>query len=241
MDPAKLQPHHERARRRGVDPVVYWLARAVVQPVSHVYFRMTRSGREHVPATGPVILAANHRSFLDPFLIGLVTRRPIAYVAKQELFAHPVAGRLLGALGAFPVARGTADREMVETARTILARGGCVLVFPEGTRTRPGPLGRPRRGVGRLALESGAPVVPVATIGTEAVRRGWRIRPHRVRIRLGPPLRFPRIADPSPQAAAEATERIWARVEAEWERLGGATRPVAAREQAEIPTAPAPV
>jgi len=78
---------------------------------------------------------------------------------------------------------------MMASAREILARGDCVLIFPEGTRVRPGSLGRPKRGVGRLALETGAPVVPVAVIGTEAVRRGWRIRPHKVRIRCGRPLR----------------------------------------------------
>jgi glycerol-3-phosphate dehydrogenase (NAD(P)+) len=233
MDPATLKRHHERARDGGVDPVVYWVARSFVQPVAHVYFRMRRLGREHVPAEGPVIFAANHRSFLDPFVIGTVTRRPIYYVAKKELFRNPVVGRLLGALGAFPVDRGTGDTEMAETARAILARGGCVLMFPEGTRRRPGPLGRPRRGVGRMALESGAPVVPVATIGTEAVRRGWRIRPHRVTIRLGPPLTFPRTPEPSAELTAEATDRIWARVALLWERLGGA--PAAAAAQPSVP------
>ena len=143
-----------------------------------------------------MIFAANHRSFLDPFVIGTVPRRPIYYVAKKELFRNRVVGRLLGALGAFPVDRGAGDTEMLATANAILARGDGVLMFPEGTRLRPGPLGRPRRGVGRLALETGAPVVPVAVIGTEAVRRGWRIRPHRVRIRVGAPLAFPRPSTP---------------------------------------------
>ncbi len=92
---------------------------------------------------------------------------------------------VLSALGAFPVDRGAGDDDMIETAKAILARGDIVLIFPEGTRIRPGSLGQPKRGVGRLALETGAPVVPVAVIGTEAVRRGWRIRPHKVRIRAG--------------------------------------------------------
>jgi glycerol-3-phosphate dehydrogenase (NAD(P)+) len=97
-------------------------------------------------------------------------------------------------------------------------------MFPEGTRVRPGSLGRPRRGVGRLALESGAPVVPVAVIGTEAVRRGWRIRPHRVRIRAGRALRFPRVERPSPALAGAVTDRIWPCVELQWEWLGGLPR-----------------
>ena len=212
---------HKRTRDKGANRLVYWLARAILQPFFHVYFRLGRIGREHIPVEGPVILASNHRSFLDPFVIGTMVRRPMYYVAKKELFAPWPVAWMLSALGAFPVDRGASDEEMIETARALLARGEIVLMFPEGTRTRPGPLGRPRRGVGRLALETGAPVVPVAVIGSEAVRRGWRIRPHKVRIRAGRELRFPRALRPSPALAGAVTDRIWPCVMLQWESLGG--------------------
>jgi 1-acyl-sn-glycerol-3-phosphate acyltransferase len=212
---------HARHRDRGVNPLVYWLVRAVFQPVFHLYFRMSRIGREHVPESGPVIFASNHRSFLDPFVIATITRRPMYYVAKEELFRQRLIAWFLNALGAFPVRRGQGDADMFETAKAILDRGDAVLIFPEGTRTRPGALGRPRRGVGRLALATGAPVVPVAVIGTEAIRNGWRFRPHKVRIRVGRPLTFPQVANPSPQLAAAVTDRIWPNVMLQWEWLGG--------------------
>jgi glycerol-3-phosphate dehydrogenase (NAD(P)+) len=214
---------HRRARERGVNPILYWLVRAILQPAFHVYFRLSRVGREHVPQTGPVIFAANHRSFLDPFVIATMARRPLYYVAKKELFRNRLQGWLLNSLGAFPVDRGNGDRDTIETATAILARGDAVLIFPEGTRVRPGPPGRPKRGVGRLALETGAPVVPIAVIGTTDVRRGWRIRPRKIRIRAGRPLTFPRVADPSRELAAAVTERIWPCVMLQWEWLGGAT------------------
>jgi glycerol-3-phosphate dehydrogenase (NAD(P)+) len=191
------------------------------QPFFQIYFRMTRIGREHIPASGPVIIAANHRSFLDPFVIATMARRPMYYVAKKELFVKRWQGWFLNALGAFPVDRGASDAESIATAEAILARGDIVLIFPEGTRTRPGPLGKAKRGVGRLALETGAPVVPVAVIGTEAIRRGWRIRPHKVRIRAGRPLRFPQVREPSPELAHAVTERIWPCVMLQWEWLEG--------------------
>ena len=212
---------HSRAREQGANPLVYWLVRAVLQPFFHIYFRLSRIGREHLPADGPVIIAANHRSFLDPFVIATMARRPMYYVAKQEMFTSAWRSWVLNALGAFPVQRGVGDAEMIETARAILARGDILLMFPEGTRTRPGALGNPRRGVGRLALETGAPVVPVAVIGTEDVRRGWRIRPRKVRIRAGRALRFPRVEAASPALAGAVTNRIWPCVMLQWEWLGG--------------------
>ena len=212
---------HERARNRGVNPIVYWLVRVTFQPFFLIYFRMQRLGREHIPRRGPVILAANHRSFLDPFVIATMARRPMYYVAKKELFARRWQAWVLNALGAFPVDRGAADTDTIRTAKEILARGDIVLIFPEGTRVRPGALGMPHRGVGRLALETGAPVVPVAVIGTEAVRRGWRVRPHKVRIRAGRALRFPQVVDPSPALARAVTDRIWPCVMLQWEWLGG--------------------
>ncbi|HEY7074791.1 MAG TPA: lysophospholipid acyltransferase family protein [Solirubrobacteraceae bacterium] len=218
---AELNRLHERARTRGVNPIVYWITRAIIQPFFHLYFRLSRIGRENIPTTGGVIFASNHRSFLDPFIIGVLTRRPVYYVAKSEIFKNPLVAWFVSSLGAFPVRRGAGDPDMMETARAILERGECVLIFPEGTRTRPGSLARPKRGVGRLALETGAPVVPVALIGTEAVRKGWRIRPKKVRARIGRPLTFPKVDPVSPQLAAAVTDRIWPNVMLQWEWLGG--------------------
>jgi glycerol-3-phosphate dehydrogenase (NAD(P)+) len=216
-----LAGFRERSLRRGVNPLVYWPLRAILVPAFLIYLRMQRVGREHLPRSGPLLLAANHRSFLDPFVIGTLVRRPVYYMAKRELFEKRWQAWILNALGAFPVDRGAGDRDAMQTARAILERGDCVVVFPEGTRMRPGPLGEPRRGIGRLALETGAPVAPVAVLGSDAVRRGWRIRPRKVRLRVGRPLRYPTVENCSPALAGAVTDRIWACISLQWEWLGG--------------------
>jgi glycerol-3-phosphate dehydrogenase (NAD(P)+) len=168
-----------------------------------------------------VVLAANHRSFLDPFAIGCCLPRPIYFFAKQEMFRHPIMGWILNCMGAFPIRRGGSDEESMETALALLDRGDAVVIFPEGTRIKAGSLAKPKRGVGRLALQSGAPVVPVAVAGSGRARAGWRIRPVKVHVRCGPPLTFPRVERPSPFLAGEVTERIWPCVGLQWEWLGG--------------------
>ncbi len=220
-----LEDFRERALQRGVNPVLYWTLRAILVPFFLVYFRLRRVGREHLPRSGPLLLAANHRSFLDPFVIGALVRRPVYYLAKRELFEPRWQAWVLNALGAFPVDRGAGDGAAMATARKILERGDCVVVFPEGTRIRRGPLAQPRRGIGRLALETGAPVAPVAVIGSDEVRRGWRIRPRKVSLRVGRPLRFPHVERCSPTLAAAVTDRIWACVSLQWDWLGGEQAP----------------
>ena len=206
--------------------VVYWLVRIPLQLFFWTYLRMSRIGREHFPKQGPAIIASNHRSFFDPFIIGTMARRPMYYMAKRELFElHPILSWLLISLGAFPVDRGSGDHDAIATAKRLLARGELVLIFPEGTRTRPGPLGRPRRGVGRLALETGAPVIPVAIIGTEAIRRGVRLRPRKVRVRAGAQLRVPHVEVATPSAAGTVADRVWACVSLQWAWLGGGVEP----------------
>jgi 1-acyl-sn-glycerol-3-phosphate acyltransferase len=142
LSPRPLALYHERTRRRGVNSFVYWPLRAVLKPAILLYFRLRRLGREHIPAGG-VILAANHRSFLDPFAIGCCNPRPIYFVAKQELFRNPLLGWILNCMGAFPVRRGESDDESVKTSLALLDRGEAIVIFPEGTRIRAGSLARP--------------------------------------------------------------------------------------------------
>jgi len=219
----RLLAYHEYTRKHGVNWPLYHLARLFLLPFFLAYFRLSRNGREHARVKGGLIVASNHRSFLDPFVIGacLPWMKPLNYVAKVELFERPWQGWVLSRLGAFPIRRGESDEDSVETARKVVERGGTVCIFPEGTRIRSGALASPKRGVGRLALQTGARVVPVAVIGSEHVRRGWRIRPRKVKIRLGKAMTFPVAEEPSPALAETVTARIWPNVQLQWEDMGG--------------------
>src|SRR3954453_17890225 len=237
----RFRRYHDYARRRGVNWLIYLVARGILQPAFLIWFRLSRTGREHFRGIkGGLIVASNHRSFLAPFVIGatLPWRRPMQYVAKVELFERRWQGWILSRVGAFPIRRGQSDETAMETAGIVLDRGGTICIFPEGTRIRSGSLATPKRGVGRLALETGASVVPVAVHGSEPVRRGWRVRPPRaqvrrgwrirprkVKLRVGRPMRFPRTENPSPALAATVTSRIWPNIELQWEWLGGAPTP----------------
>jgi glycerol-3-phosphate dehydrogenase (NAD(P)+) len=219
----RLHAYHAYTRAHSVNWPLYVLARAVLTPFLLLYLRLGRTGREYGRVNGGLIVAANHRSFLDPFAIGaaLPWRRPMNYVAKVELFERRWQGWLLSRLGAFPIRRGESDELAMTTARLAIERGGTVCIFPEGTRIRRGTLAAPKRGVGRLALQTGAPVVPTAVFGSEQVRRGWRIRPRQVRVRLGKAMTFPTVEEPSPPLAESVTARIWPNVLLQWEEMGG--------------------
>ncbi|MFI7602035.1 lysophospholipid acyltransferase family protein [Actinoplanes sp. NPDC049681] len=193
------------------------LARAMLVPVSRLMFRPVVEGRDHIPGDGPVILAANHLSFLDSFLIPLMAPRPVAFLAKAEYFTGTgIRGFLsrttLTAVNAIPVPRGThrAAQESLETALTVLKDGHAFGIHPEGSRSRDGRLYRGRTGVAWLALASGAPVVPVAVIGTDRVQPiGARLpRPGRVTVRFGEPIRFGPPAGSPGRARREATDQI---------------------------------
>lgn len=214
----RLERAHRRARGRGVSRPLYALVRVIVTPVLRLWCRLHVTGRQHVPKDGAAILAPNHKSFLDPFFIAVGARRHVRYMAKTELFRGPLAG-LLPRLGAFPVRRGEADAEAIATAKAILAQGGIVVVFPEGTRVDDAhELGSPHHGAGRLALETGAPIVPTAITGTDHLWFGPILRPRRVQLTFVAPLDPANVAG-RPDATTELVDReLWPTVQAEYER-----------------------
>ncbi|HEX6676114.1 MAG TPA: lysophospholipid acyltransferase family protein [Actinomycetes bacterium] len=187
----------------------YRAAGVVIRPLMRAWFRLRVEGAEHVPAGGPAILAANHRSNVDPVLLGAALRRPVSYMAKEELFVWPL-GTALRLIGQFPVRRGGADREALRQTEEVLARGGVLGLFPEGTRGA-GRFATVHAGLAYIVLRQQCPVLPVAMLGTERVRRRWGWLPFAapVRVVVGPPLDLP---DPGTgragrRAAAEALRR----------------------------------
>ncbi len=210
---------HRLAREKGVSRPLYVVVRALVVPCFRLWFRMRVSGAEHVPRKGAAIVAPNHKSFWDSFFIGICTKRHVRFMAKTELIEARY-GPLLVRLGAFPVRRGAADADALETARTILRQGGLLALFPEGTRVRdPESLGSPRRGAGRLALETGAPIVPAAISGTEDLFLGPLPKPRRVQVAFAEPIQVDEMAVTPEAASTLVDELLWPEVETEYGRL----------------------
>ena len=210
---------HRYAREEGTSKPVVKTVKGLAVPYMKLLYALKIDGPENIPDEGPVIIAPNHKSFWDAFFVAAATKRPIRFMGKSELFEGR-GGRMLIRLGAFPVRRGSSDEEAIETAREILRGGGLLALFPEGTRVRdPVELGKPHKGAARLALETGATIVPAAITGTEKLFAGPLPRPGRVRVSFGEPVRV-EAADPSPEAAGDLLEgKVWPEVERERERL----------------------
>jgi 1-acyl-sn-glycerol-3-phosphate acyltransferase len=202
---------HERSRTHEPD-WVYVLARVVVTPPSLLLYRARPIGAEHIPAAGPVILAPNHFSQWDHFFAGVFLRRRIRFMAKSQLFSNPVIEFIFRHGGAFPVRRGYHDEEAFTTAHAIIDHGGCLLMYPEGGRSRTGGLREPRPGVGRIALETGAPVIPVAIHGSLGVRRWRRLHFPKVTVHYGEPMTFDVVPRPTREQQLEAATQIFRRV-----------------------------
>jgi 1-acyl-sn-glycerol-3-phosphate acyltransferase len=181
----------------------------VLTPVAVLLYRDRAIGTENVPASGPAIIAPNHFSNLDHFFAGVYLRRKLRFMAKSQLFSNPILTYIFRVGGVFPVRRGYADQEAFITAHSILDQGGCVLIYCEGGRSRTGGLGEPRPGVGKLALESGDPVVPVAIHGSQGVRKWRKLRFPKVTVQFGEPITFDVVADPTREQQLDAAQRIF--------------------------------
>jgi 1-acyl-sn-glycerol-3-phosphate acyltransferase len=207
----EFDPYHERARR-GPAGWTYEPTRYFVVPYMVAAFRARAIGTENVP-NGPVILAPNHGSFMDHFFAGGFVRRRVRFMAKSQLFKPGVATYIFSHGGVFPVRRGHHDDEAFITAFQLLERGEAVVMYPEGGRSRTGEIApQAKPGVGRLALESGAPVVPLAILGSHQIRNWKRLQFPRVTVKFGTPFRFERVEHSTREQQQEVADYILDRI-----------------------------
>ena len=210
---------------RAHDPNwVYELVRLFSALYSYTFLRAHAVNAQNVPERGAVILAPNHFSFMDHFLLGIHLRRKVRFMGKSQLFRAPLAGVFMRG-GVFPVRRGGRDDEAFITAELILERGGVIGMYLEGGRSRTGELQRRAKpGIGRLALESGAPVVPVAIVGSQRIRNWKRLRFPSVTVEYGAPMSFPREMDPGRMRQQEVADAIFGQVRSIYDRRMQAER-----------------
>lgn len=206
--PAEYFTQYHRAARKGIG-WVYDAVRVILSLPTIVIYRARQIGVENVPLHGAAIVTPNHFSQMDHFFAAVFLRRKVQFMAKSQLFSNPVFNFIFKHGGVFPIRRGHDDREAFKTADTVLDRGGCVLMYAEGGRSRSGDLGEPKRGVGKLALETGVPVVPCAIHGSAGVRSWKRFRFPKVTIQYGEPLTFPQVDEPSREQQQEVANRVF--------------------------------
>jgi 1-acyl-sn-glycerol-3-phosphate acyltransferase len=193
--------------------IFYKFAWVLVVPILRLYTRMTVSGREHLPEHGAYILAPNHRSYLDTPFAGAIDWRRRRFMGKEEMWKNRQFGWIFSALGSFPVARGTADREALKQAIAVLEMGDPLVLFPEGER-KSGPTIKPLfDGAVYVAVKAGVPIVPIGIAGSERVMpKGAKfVYPRKVHVEIGPPIPPPRAPDGGrvPRSAyKECTEQL---------------------------------
>jgi 1-acyl-sn-glycerol-3-phosphate acyltransferase len=209
--PETFAEFHARVRDHGPE-WIYEVVRAVTTLGALMLFRGRGFGSEHVPE-GPVIIAPNHASFMDHFFCGAFVRRHIQFMAKSQMFGRGPLSWIYSHGGVFPVRRGHRDEDAFTTAFQILERGGVVGMYVEGGRSRTGTVGAEAKpGVGRLALESGAPVVPVAILGSHQVRNWKRGRLTRVIVQYGEPFAVERVESSTREQQQLVAEEILERI-----------------------------
>jgi len=216
--PASYFDQFHASARKGVG-WTYPFVRVLVSLPTLLIWRVRAIGVKNVPKTGPLVLAPNHFSQMDHFFVGLYLRRQVRFMAKSQMFGPPILTYVYKHGGVFPVRRGSHDEEAFKTAFTILDQGEMLLIYAEGGRSRSGELGEPKPGLGRIALESGAPVVPVSIYGSAAVRRWKRFRFPKITVEFGAPISFPIEESPSRERQLEAATEVFGRVREMYERL----------------------
>src|SRR3954470_16609461 len=203
---------HERTRRRRPD-WVYGLVRAVLTPYLLVVHRARAIDSDKIPPDGPVIIAPNHFSFMDHFFVAAFLRREVHFMAKSQLFKRPMQF-IYHHGGVFPILRGRRDEEAFKTAHAVLGRGDAIVMYAEGGRSRSGDLGEAKPGIGRLALETGAVVVPTAISGSQHTRNWKRLQFPKVTVQYGDPIRFERLVEePTREQAQAAAQVVFERIE----------------------------
>ena len=193
---------------------LYFLGWCFFRTVYKVYFRWKVYNAERVPLSGPVILASNHASFLDPPLVGAGLRRDINYLARESLFHVPVMGWVLRRWNSVPVDREGGGARGLKAILDRLLAGGAIILFPEGTRTKDGQLQPARSGIGLTVIKSKAPVVPVRVFGTfTAFGRHLRFpRPKPIAVKYGTPLLFAELRAEAKNCSRERLKEIYQQV-----------------------------
>jgi 1-acyl-sn-glycerol-3-phosphate acyltransferase len=193
--------------------MAYWMLKLILTPVLRFFYRIQADGLEQVPARGPVIIVSNHVSFCDSIFLPLVLRRRITFVAKAEYFEDRRKAWFFRAVGQIPIKRegGSASDRALASALGVLERGGLFGIYPEGTRSPDGRLYKGHTGVARLALQSQAPVLCAAMIGTREAQPIGQVLPRvfmPITVRFSPPLVFDRVGRDDPMALRQITDEI---------------------------------